>query len=299
MYNFNSFPPQLIMPWADAPGNTKIRSLYDMFPMQSEDLMSGLHVLVQSMLDVTSSSDPAEAWEKWIDKRPAFMGAVILLAERYELKTTLNRIELMYKRTKGKRVNSKIGGSELQGIIDTLICETQSKVFLFLESPDVYYYQTPAIIFFGETFLLRYELSAPDLDEALKCMALQRWTAAVFHCCRVVENVCQAVWFSLGSGHTKCRGGFGEYYGKITKFIDTPGSIAKVKGWKEYPSLPAEIKDRLGSIKDVWRNPTAHPDAFYEKAEAENFLYASKSFFQKTAEYINHMGVFVADVKTS
>jgi hypothetical protein len=93
----------------------------------------------------------------------------------------------------------------------------------------------------------------PDIREAGKCLAFEMSTAAGFHVLRAVEAVVRAYWdaVSKGKAHPRQKS-LGVY---LKKMRDTKVGAAKVLAI-------------LQQIKDLHRNPLAHPDETLTLEEA-------------------------------
>ena len=93
-----------------------------------------------------------------------------------------------------------------------------------------------------------------DIQEAAKCLAFDRWTAAAFHILRATEGVLR------------------QYYKGIVRrkrITDlTMGGI--LRDFKKHSKKPDErILTHLQNIKDNYRNPTNHPELRYDMESAE------------------------------
>ncbi len=101
-------------------------------------------------------------------------------------------------------------------------------------------------------------LAKYDLDEAGKCIAFERATAAAFHLMRCTECVLNS------------------YYEKYKK-----QKRLKVRMWgpivselRARRSAPDKaILDHLDNIRSNFRNPTQHPEKIYDMSEVQNLLH--------------------------
>lgn len=103
------------------------------------------------------------------------------------------------------------------------------------------------------------EIAQSDLQEAGKCIAFERPTAAAFHLMRATEASLRV------------------FYAKAVRVGRVPATM-----WgpiiSEMRKKPAVLKkhklllDHMDNIRVNFRNPTQHPEATYTLAEAENLL---------------------------
>lgn len=105
-----------------------------------------------------------------------------------------------------------------------------------------------------------------DVREAGRCLAFDLPTASGFHILRAVELVMLELW-----GHVKAAGdrkppNWGAY---IDKFEQT--------------NVPRKVTTMLRDLKDLYRNPTAHPEETLDEEEATTLLALGVSAIQKMA----------------
>lgn len=125
--------------------------------------------------------------------------------------------------------------------------------------------------------------AAYDIAEAGKCMAMARWTAAVFHSMRATELAATTLAVKLGA---TVRNKYDEplplgiivsnLHGKIEEM--KPG--AKKDDWLKVHAL-------LHSCNRAYRTKTAHPAAKYTEEEADTAFYATRSFLREFADLIS------------
>lgn len=134
--------------------------------------------------------------------------------------------------------------------------ELKAAVFLKLDSVDRLKYLHP--LEHWEDVLQRFEPIAFDAEEAGKALALERYTACVFHLMRVTECAVLELQRFLDKPDPKAH--FGSVLSKLehlhtkTKFEDLPERL------KPYRQFLIDILPQLHAVKDSWRNKVSHVD---------------------------------------
>lgn len=117
------------------------------------------------------------------------------------------------------------------------------------------------------------DIAREDLDEAGKCVAFQRPTAAAFHLMRAVEGVLR--WFYL----------------EIVK----RGRIAEPRMWAAMTTqlaslskpIPKTLLDNLDHVRQNFRNPTQHPDKVYDNDEAQDLMALSIDVINRMVKHLD------------
>lgn len=133
-----------------------------------------------------------------------------------------------------------------------------------------------------------FPLAARELEEAAKCVALERYTAAVFHSMRMVEIAIQRLSELLKVDLT--GGGAARNWGVTLRTI-------KDKIDQLYPSSTRTSGSRgealeavyasLDAVKNPWRNSTMHVESFYGEQEAVHILRCVCVLLHKLAFFEN------------
>ena len=101
-------------------------------------------------------------------------------------------------------------------------------------------------------------LAKYDFDEAGKCIAFERSTAAAFHLMRCTECVLN----SFYEKHKKQKRLKNRMWGPIASEL------------RSLRSPPQKVLlDHLDNIRSNFRNPTQHPEKIYDLSEAQNLLH--------------------------
>lgn len=129
-------------------------------------------------------------------------------------------------------------------------------LFLYVHSDASKWYMEPlagweqAIERFGCSF---------DIEEARKCMALGRWTAAVFHLMKVVEAAVLELQMFLKDKDVKAH--FGSVLSKLEDMTQKARYEHVSASLQPYLPFLRDILSQLHAVKDSWRNKVSHVDA--------------------------------------
>lgn len=143
---------------------------------------------------------------------------------------------------------------ELQG---RLVDEMQNRLFLSLSMGEAEHYQRPWDGWID--VLYRFPTAMTDVEEARKCLALGRYTAAIFHLMRVTEAAVLELQRFLDT-KPDVKPHFGSVLQKLehlkqkTEFKDLPDQL------KPYAGFLGDVLPQLHAIKDSWRNKVSHVD---------------------------------------
>lgn len=112
-------------------------------------------------------------------------------------------------------------------------------------------------LFPPEIFNLLTNHAKMDLEEAGKCIAVQRPTAAAFHILRATESILRDFYKKTVSRNRIKN----DLWGNI---------VADLRSKKNGP--PKTLLDNLDNIRSNFRNPTQHPDMFYNIEEVQDLF---------------------------
>lgn len=194
--------------------------------------------------------------------------------------------ELMEK--KNPRCSPEAFDQAITEVSNRIIDELQTTFFLSLnnEEKNLYEVSKPP---FGTDVQSKFPSATFDIDEAVKCLALGRYTASVFHLMRVMETALHAVHACLGintpiTGNDKTWGSIlqkiRENYKLRINFVEK--------------DLFQELYALLDSVKDAWRNSTMHVEDKYTGEEAKHIFAVVKGFMQKLSSRMDEQGVPLA-----
>lgn len=181
-------------------------------------------------------------------------------------------------------------------ILRTLERELSTITMLSINADEVRYFD-PSFPLFGSEFETKFStLGAFELDEAAKCMALGRPTAAVFHMMRILEVGIRALAKCLGIPDPvkPAERNWGKILDKIMKEgIERkwPNAADRMSGdGKLFEDLHAS----LDAVKNPWRNSTMHVEEKKTDQEAEHIFVAVRGFMMKLAARMDEDGLPLA-----
>ena len=102
------------------------------------------------------------------------------------------------------------------------------------------------------------EIAKHDMNEAGKCIALERSTAAAFHCLRATEAMLKEFYFHFVKRNRLRR----------PMWYDMVEALRK----KHRNKPPGEVLDHLDMIRNNYRNPTQHPKMIYDIEDAQDLF---------------------------
>lgn len=170
----------------------------------------------------------------------------------------------------------------------TLHLETDGLKFLHVENEDLY---NKGAQLFSPDMSIKYPNASYEIDEACKCLALERGTACMFHLMRTMELSVRATAKCLQipdpikpSDHA---------WGPIQKTID---DAMKIK-WPTAASRQSgdgaifdSINAMLAAVRSPWRNPTMHIDKVYTTQQAGDVLDAVRGFMRVVISRFDEQG---------
>ena len=178
--------------------------------------------------------------------------------------------DILFRLELGKYASVKTSIAELSKIIRSTLA---SCLLLRLDSAARGYYDHDKL--FGEEVYQTFPESRDDIKEAGTCFALDRYTSAVFHTMRAVEQATKKI-YSTKTIQAELH--------KL-KFAQTLGDMARniTEIARYYPK--GKIKGRLHAtglhlmnITEAERNPIMHTNRIYSEKEAKLILDNAREF---------------------
>lgn len=164
-------------------------------------------------------------------------------------------------------------------LVTSIQIELQSRLFLYVPNKNAAFYQEP---FAGwQNVQDAFSNASYDVEEAAKCLALERSTACVFHTMRVLEHGLRTLAdeFKVPFEHKS----WGEVIERIEKAIRQINQQAqKPSSWKDDEQFYSEAASQFMHFKNAWRNYTAHVQFKYTEAEAE-------AIYRHVRDFIVHL----------
>ena len=165
---------------------------------------------------------------------------------------------------------------ELQGNIQYYLTRD---LFICIQNPKIDYISRPRENF-GESILEKFPSASYDVKEASTCFALDRWTASVFHLMRVLEIGLRilAGRFSVSTDHANWEQIINQIEKAIASMDKDP---QKLPNWKDDREFYSQCASHFRSVKDAWRNYTAHARGKYDEREAFDMFNNVRGFMEK------------------
>lgn len=147
---------------------------------------------------------------------------------------------------------------------------------------------------FGAKVTASFSSAAYDIEEASKCLALDRSTACVMHLMRVLETAIDAI--ALGVGvkvvAVKAVAAWEQLLNMIRDAIQA-NNKASAPPWTAARPFFESVYAYLHAVKDAWRNPAIHDaEQKYTPDEAERIYTAIKNLMSHLAEHLKEDGEF-------
>ena len=199
--------------------------------------------------------------------------------ERYGLEASKNFIDTFIKELKESPL--QVDYYQYMETLNSII-ENEKKTFVFLaltsEEKNFYTEKHP----FGETIENKFSSLSFDILEASKCIALERYTATVFHLMRVMEGGLNFIAIPLGIDIAK-NPNWHSIIEKIEKNLNAKHGT-KDNEWQRHEPEYKNILATINSVKDAWRNPTMHVENKYTPQEAKDIFNNVGAFVRNLAD---------------
>ena len=166
------------------------------------------------------------------------------------------------------------------GIIDirNRLLDELTEAKLFALNPEDANFYDGAIAMFGDAVVTAFPSTAAEIDEAGKCLALERVAATIFHLMRVVEVALRSLAPSLGiiepnpSWNTVIR--------KIDKELKLQPKDRTLQA--DYAFLE-DVSAQMHAVNKAWRTRAMHVDATFSPQNARDIFNATKALMQHLA----------------
>jgi len=146
---------------------------------------------------------------------------------------------------------------------------------------------------FGDKVTANFSSAAYDIEEASKCLALDRSTACVLHLMRVLETAIDAIALGVGVKVTavKAVATWEQLLNMIRDAIQA-NNKANAPPWAAARPFFESAYAYLHAVKDAWRNPSVHAEQKYTSPEAQRVYTAIKNLMAHLADHLNELGEF-------
>lgn len=162
--------------------------------------------------------------------------------------------------------------------------ELKAHAYLCIPKEDTAFYKTP--VEGWKDAIAAFPSATFDIEEASKCLALQRNTACVFHLMRVMGAGITALGKSLeeptlDASHNLT---WGNILRRCTRELSTDFK-KRSPVWQSDSQFFAEATAKLLAAKDAWRNPNAHEiGQKYEDEETMDIYQAVRSLMRRLSK---------------
>lgn len=134
---------------------------------------------------------------------------------------------------------------------------------------------------------LKFFRAGFDMMEAQKCLALERYTACVYHLMKVLERGLRgivAMVEGVVEGKEEGEAWFAKNWTDVLDVLDREIEKSKKRrsSWfKEREQFLSELRLRMRAVRDAWRNPTMHLAGPYSEVEAREIFDLSKGLMRR------------------
>jgi hypothetical protein len=158
--------------------------------------------------------------------------------------------------------------------------EIEDNLFLYIPKTHVKFYNTDQL--FGAEVQEAFPSTAYDIQEAGKCLALHRNTAAVCHLMRTLEIGLRVLAIAL---KVKFENKPWNYVIEVAdkRLSKTRGQNRKPRNWKANEKFYSEAIAHFRFLKDAWRNYSMHVYERYDEDQAEGIFTHTKAFMRELA----------------
>lgn len=220
------------------------------------------------------------------------LGEFLLKAELFASKGYVDKITDLLK--KPSFLSSVV--TEYERLQSTLQIEiSQKHFFRMTESEKALFHPPKDRPLFGAEVRENFSSALYEIDEAAKCLALERFTAAVFHLMRALEKTLIAIRRCLGlPDATNFRErNWGSILQSLRQEVERRN---RASSWdrQEDQQFFSDIIGSIAAVKLAWRDPTMHVENKYLPDEARQIFEAVRMLMQKVASRMDEEGMPMA-----
>jgi hypothetical protein len=147
---------------------------------------------------------------------------------------------------------------------------------------------------FGKKVLDNFPAASYGVEEAAKCLALNRYTACVMHLMRVNEVGLKAYGTSLNvmAQITQAQANWGMVLRIAGDEIQRLNKSSDRTWTPEKRAFFEETHAYLHAVRVAWRNRSMHADQKYDLPRAERIFEAVKDWMRHLADHLDESGQF-------
>ena len=249
----------------------KLRRMHEISAVTLRTVAPEKYAEVSDKVQAASREMVSEASAKWL----SFLDAADEQCRRLKLGSALSHL---------RRMRKSIGnGSTLPAALEESFNELrrrikdqfQARLFMFVPAGRAKYYLDNKV--FEQAVADKFPSMKEEMDEARMCIAFGRYTAAVFHLMRIMEQAVSRLAKRVRVPKAQVED---KAWGPILDAINA--RITRLRRSNPRKVLYSEATAHLNHVRAVWRNTTMHPKRTYTYEQAEEILASVKTF-------INHL----------
>jgi hypothetical protein len=161
----------------------------------------------------------------------------------------------------------------------------------YVQASKVQLYQR--IELFGRKVADNFPSASYDIEEAGKCLALERNTACVMHLMRVLEVAMDAVGLGIGipDATVQAKNSWGQLLADMREKMRQNDKTADPT-WIAKSAFFKEAHTYLASVKNAWRDTSMHLEKKYDEREAARIYRTIRDFMEHLAPHLDESGQF-------
>ncbi len=213
--------------------------------------------------------------------RRTVLGSLEQIREDYEvcqLPMTLVAVSRLVREASQPSFTYGQVASSCTDVLNRMMDELDTRLFLAVDAEKASYYQDFAEEW--EQVIARFPAVAFDVEEACKCLALNRYTGCVYHVMRIGEGGLTEVAKRIGleGERRNWLGIIGYIEGQLKKNLDDMDAV--VKGNVEFFG---GVAAHMRTVNIAWRRRVAHIESKYTEEEAERIYATTKVLMEHLA----------------
>ncbi len=229
---------------------------------------------------ILGAEDAGEAIDKDTRKRTlAGLSVLKNSCEEIGLSMSIRSVDRLF--TVAQKCNALVDMKGLFRELSTRIKdEMADDLFLFIPKTHVKFYNADQL--FGVEVQEAFPSTAYDVQEAGKCLALHRNTAAVCHLMRTLEIGLRVLSVAL---KVTFENKPWNYVIEVAekRLCKIRGQKRKPRNWKANEKFYSEAIAHFRFLKDAWRNYSMHVCERYDEEQAESVFNHTKAFMRQLA----------------
>ena len=266
-----------LLPWYEHP--FRLISLLEMNEFSAKEFLQIGGYIAEAVLGLGGRPQTAggNLFHEWsLDEISEFFTLLEDSASKIGLERSREMAGLLEKELHEVPIDHRDLRGQIEGLRKLVHIELEAQLFLWVPSDRASAY-TQAEPYFGKKVSERFTSAEYDIEEAGKCFACARFTAAVMHSMRVLEHglraLCQALEVPFGEGT------WSRSLDRIEKRISVLDSMVKQKAaWKKKRQFYTEAVAEFKHFKNAWRNHACHGNDKYDEGRAKKIIAHTRDF---------------------